>query len=797
MNRLAKYFSPATSAVLRRAQQYADNRSETLTTSHIVKALFEVDRTVAYDLLRSATKNKISLVKNSLQPKQDEIPTLIQISAKYAQNYNFALIEPEHLLLAIFDETNFVGHKLLIANGVKIKVNSQKLAEWLFGVSLLQSANSDHGPLNQTVDTADKSTKTESAENIIHSATTDLTKLAKEGKLTTVVGREVEIRNIVRTLIRHKKNNPLLIGDPGVGKTAIVHGLAQMMVDNKVPGKLANMRILELSVASLVAGTVYRGQFEDKVRKLIDAVKKEGNTLLFIDEIHTMSGAGSTEGALDLANILKPVLAQGDLSIIGATTHDEYTKHFADDRALARRFQTHFVKEPDRKVTINMVKSVIPFLERHHTVNISRPLITLAVDLADRFLPDRPFPDKAIDILDEACAETHINLPPNTAVTKLKARLRKTLDKKYKLIDAGKLNEAVQLREQEQKLMEQLLSEKDKEIKRGERTEVTTDTLINVVSRLSNVPINIISTTYSVDLTKLKKVLNNKVIGQKGAIEQVVKSLGRAQAGFKKKDQPIASYIFIGPTGVGKTHLAKTMAEHIFGSKEAIIKIDMSELSERHTISQLVGSPKGYVGHDDTGTLVDQVKRNPHAVILFDEVEKAHPDIFNILLQILEDGSLTDTKGRKAYFRHNIIVLTSNIGTDEWQKAGLGFSPTDDSAETKTKTRLKEHFRPELLSRLTTVINFQPFTKADIKRLIKKRLHDTKLAMKNNQLKLAIDDSVISWLSGRYDQNKGARSVDELIKNRIEDLLVDHILNTKNKPAQINIVEDKIKISSL
>lgn len=785
-SRLSQLLSQSATVVLTKAQQIADRRHETLQSAHIAVALFGVDRTVAYDLLHQFCKQTVT-IRGSVLPKETkEFPFIIEESARVARSYGFSHVEPEHLLFVILKHRKLKGFEVFTRHGLQTAAIIEKLTEWLYGVSILASVANQPQPSGSrpTAQTTERS-----PVSVIESTTTDLTQKARRSSLDTVVRREAEIEDIIRTLLRRKKNNPILIGDPGVGKTAIIHGLVQRIASFNVPAPLINITVLELSIQALIAGTMYRGQFEERFRNLLAELESRGKTILFIDEIHTITGTGSTEGSLDLANLLKPLLASGEITVIGATTHDEYIRYFASDRALERRFQPIIITEPDTEAAVPMVKAAAKHIARHHHVTIPTPAVRQAIMLSQRYLPDRFLPDKALDVLDEASSTLQQRDGSSSTVGSISKKLSAVLEQKYTLVESGKLDQAVRLRHKEQQLQSALTAARNS---RGTpASTLTTNDLTETISRMTHIPHAYISTETTIQPDAIARSLTRHLVGQRPAIKTVVEALTRAQLGLRAEHQPLASFVFVGPTGVGKTETARLVAREVFGTSKALIKVDMSEFAERHSISQLIGSPKGYVGYDDAGTLVDRIRRQPFSVVLFDEIEKAHPDIFNLLLQVLEDGTLTDTHQRIARFEHSIIILTSNLGTELLNDKGMGFISTVPSADATIDREVTDFFRPELLGRLTDIIQFKPFSKAEQIALIKRRLRITTDRLRKRSITLSIDPAIIEALRVYYDPSKGARSVDDAVTQHVENTIVNHIAAGGNNSIELYLTPKK------
>ncbi len=620
----------------------------------------------------------------------------------------------------------------------------------------------------------------------------DLTAEAKKGKIDPVIGREKEIERVIQILCRRTKNNPCLIGEPGVGKTAVVEGLAQMISDGNVPEILENKRLFTLDLTGMVAGTKYRGDFEDRIKSVIDEVIKSGNIILFIDEVHTIIGAGSAEGSTDAANILKPSLARGDLQLIGATTISEYRKNIEKDSALERRFQPVNVSEPSEEDAVLILKGLKDKYEAHHKVKITDEAINAAVKLSARYISDRFLPDKAIDLIDEAASRVRLSAcaaPPE--LKELEEKIANAEAEKNEAINAQEFEKAASLRDTEKKLKEEYSSTKEKWHDKNSHVsgEVGEEDIAEIVSSWTGVPVSQLTEEESARLLNLESELHNRIVGQDEAVTAVAKAIRRGRVGLKDPKRPIGSFIFLGPTGVGKTELCKALAQAMFGSESMMIRLDMSEYMEKHTVSRLVGSPPGYVGFEEGGQLTEKVRRNPYSVILFDEIEKAHPDVFNILLQILEDGILTDSQGRKVDFKNTVIIMTSNVGarliTDK--KVAFGFG--ESSAETENKDvkelvlkELKATFKPEFLNRVDDIIVFSKLQKEQIAQIAEKMLGNLSDRLKNLNITLTFDDSVKYALAEKgFDPIYGARPLRREIQNRIEDALSEKILDSSVK----------------
>lgn len=633
----------------------------------------------------------------------------------------------------------------------------------------------------------------------------DITKAAEEGKIDPIVGRAKEIKRVAQILSRRKKNNPVLIGDPGVGKTAVIEGLALLIKTGKAPRILHNKRILSLDLAGVVAGTKYRGQFEERIKAILEELTNNRNVIVFMDELHTLIGAGGASGSLDAANIFKPALARGEIQVIGATTLDEFREHIEKDGALTRRFQQVLVDPPTLEETLTILRNIKSTYEDYHKVKYTDEAIEECVKLSDRYITDRQMPDKAIDVLDEAGSSSQVNVEPPQEIKDLEEKIESIKIEKLRVVKTQKYEEAAKLRDQEQKTVEQL--EKAKEIWATEldkkRTVVDVNTIAEVVSMITGIPVSKISAKENKRLLNMEKDLNGKVIGQDPAVEKIAKALKRNRVGIKDPKKPIGSFIFLGPTGVGKTYLAKLLAEYVFGNEDALIRIDMSEYMEKFTITRLVGSPPGYVGHEEGGQLTEKVRRRPYSVVLFDEIEKAHPDVFNIMLQLLDEGHITDGLGRKINFKNTLIIMTSNVGVKDLEQfgKGVGFSTKAHVAMESEKSKmliekaLKKTFRPEFLNRLDDIIIFQSLNEEDIAKIIKMEVKKLEGRIGEIGYKLKLTKSAIDYLAEvGYDKAYGARPLNRAIQKYVEDPICEEILAGNVKEGDtLTIKYDKTK----
>ena len=666
--------------------------------------------------------------------------------------------------------------------------------------------------MNDTVDDDDKALgrkkpSSDSRTPVLDNFSRDLNKLAEQGKLDPVIGREKEIVRIAQILSRRKKNNPIILGEPGSGKTAIVEGLAILIVTGNCPKNLLDKRIVNLDLTAVVAGTKYRGQFEERLKVILEELSQNPNIIIFIDEIHTLIGSGNSSGSLDGSNIFKPALARGEIQCIGATTLDEYRKSFEKDGALERRFQKVIVDPSSVEETIQILTNIRDRYEAFHKVSYSDEIIQLCVKLADRYITDREFPDKAFDILDEVGARSQTEQKVPEVIEELKAKAAEIRVQKMEVVKKQNYEEAAALRDKERKILAKFEAEKKKfeEESATTRIPISVEQVYDVVSNMTKIPVSKMSIDDTNALISMDKVLMGKVIGQDEAVSKIVKSIRRNRIGIKDPNRPIGSFIFLGSTGVGKTHLAKQIAKELFGSEGALIRVDMSEYQERHTVSRLVGAPPGYVGYEEGGQLTEQVKNKPYAVILFDEVEKAHKDIFSILLQILDDGHATDSLGRKINFKNTLIIMTTNLGVKKLQDfgSGIGFSSNKYSNEEAKKQilmkEMKNFFSPEFINRIDDTIVFETLTKENIEKIVGLELEKLSKRLGEMKYKVVMDKSVIEYIAKvGFDQVYGARPVKRAIQDKIEDFLSELILIGKLKETRkytIKVVDEEVKIS--
>ena len=751
---------------------------------------------ITYADIEEELKRSIGVgVPTELQP-DDFTPrskNILETSVAFARQMGQQLVGTEHVLLAIAREGSCSATLLLSRAGVSMQDIVNDVSKALMG-----------GTANAGTDNKDGGKENES---MLSQFGRDLTKLAKDGKIDPVIGRQKEIERVIQILSRRTKNNPCLIGEPGVGKTAIAEGLALKIVSGEVPELLKDKKIYSLDLTGMVAGTKYRGDFEERIKKVIDEVKNAKDVILFIDEVHTLIGAGSAEGAADAANILKPSLARGELQIIGATTIEEYRKHIEKDAALERRFQPVMVDEPSQEEAIEILKGIKDKYEAHHKVKITDEAIESAVKLSTRYIGDRYLPDKAIDLIDEAASR--VRLRSYTAPSDLKE-----LEDKKKSVEAEKLSavnaqefeRAAALRDEERKLDKEIKDKKENwhDMAGKSHDEVTPADIADIVSSWTGVPVTQLSTEESDRLLHMEDELHRRIVGQDEAVEAVSRAIRRGRVGLKDPKKPIGSFIFLGPTGVGKTELCKALAAAMFGDENAMIRLDMSEYMEKHTVSRLIGSPPGYVGYDEGGQLTEKVRRKPYSVVLFDEIEKAHPDVFNMLLQILDDGVLTDGQGRRVDFKNCIIIMTSNVGAkliSQKQKA-FGFAAGAKELEQNEKEikdavmgELRNTFRPEFLNRVDDIIVFQRLTKDNIKEIASRLLAVLQKRVEDMGIEVAFSDEAVSKIADAgFDDVYGARPLKRAIQSRIEDALSEEMLKGSVKKGGkyiCNVKDDK------
>lgn len=711
---------------------------------------------------------------------------VIELSMDEARKLGHSYVGTEHILLGLIREGEGVAARVLNNLGVSLNKARQQVLQLLGTSEASAGAQGGRGGASASTPTLD-------------SLARDLTAIARDNGLDPVIGRSKEIERVIEVLSRRTKNNPVLIGEPGVGKTAIAEGLAQQIVNNEVPEILRDKRVMTLDMGTVVAGTKYRGEFEDRLKKVMDEIRQAGNVILFIDELHTLIGAGGAEGAIDASNILKPALARGELQCIGATTLDEYRKYIEKDAALERRFQPITVDEPTIEETVLILKGLRDRYEAHHRVTITDEAIEAAAKLSDRYISDRFLPDKAIDLIDEAASKVRLRsytAPPN--LKELEQKLEEVRKEKDAAVQSQEFETAASLRDTEQRLREELEQTKKqwKEKQGQENSEVTPEDIAQVVANWTGIPVKKLEQKESERLLNMEEILHQRVIGQEEAVKAISQAIRRARAGLKDPKRPIGSFIFLGPTGVGKTELARAVAETLFGDEDAIIRIDMSEYMEKHTTSRLVGSPPGYVGHDEGGQLTEKVRQKPYSVILLDEIEKAHPDVFNILLQVLDDGRLTDAKGRTVDFRNTVVIMTSNVGAQELKRnKHVGFTVQDEGQDykemkDKVMSELKRTFRPEFLNRIDEIIVFHALEKEHLRKIVSLMSKQLKKRLSEQGIEFELSDAAETKIAEiGYDPEYGARPLRRAIQRQIEDRLSEELLKGNIQKGQKVLID--------
>jgi ATP-dependent Clp protease ATP-binding subunit ClpC len=809
-----KKFSQNARKILISSQKIAESMGSAIGSEHLLLALAVTPNTLASGVLKEhmISMDQIRLVISLHASKNratsgitNEAKDVLELAAIEAKNFGHNQIDSEHLLLAMVTKKTSKASEIISRIGIdpeEIRVQIENFFQDL--KDLEESANIPkmQGPLppdsygaqfpNDQPMEPMQPPFMQPPKPVDH-FTNNLTAAAKEGKIDPVIGRDREIQRVIQILCRRLKNNPVLIGEPGVGKTAIVEGLAQRITEGRVPSKLAGKKLIMLDLALLVAGTMYRGQFEERLKKVLDELVKKGDAILFIDELHTIVGAGSAEGALDMSNIIKPSLTKGQLRLIGATTADEYRKFIEKDPALERRLQKVTVDEPSPKETLAILKGIKSKYEAHHGVKITEEAMYAAVELSSRYISDRFLPDKAIDLIDEAAAAWQIKYDNKdlTKTASLEKQLSEVKTQKEKEVQNENFEKAANLRNLEIRLKEEIESLGAKQKPLATKNEITREDIARVLALWTNVPVESLKTDEKEKYLNLEKSLKKSIIGQDQAIGQIASAIKRSKTGIADPNRPIGSFIFLGPTGVGKTELARVLALELFGSREAITKIDMSEFMERHNVSRLIGAPPGYVGFEEAGRLTEKIRQKPYSIVLFDEIEKAHPEVFNILLQILEDGELTDAKGKKVNFKNTIVIMTSNIGLNRLNRqAQIGFAAAGPKQKTASREyeslkneilkELKEDFRPELLNRIDKIIVFNPLDKKEIKDIARLELEKLAARILKEGIELKLSDELVGFVARRgFDPNFGARPLRRVISDLIEDPLSEEILAGK------------------
>ena len=763
-------------------------------TEHILLGLIHEGEGVAAKALESlnislqAVRDQVQeIIGKGQTPPAGHIPftprakKVLELSLREALQLGHNYIGTEHILLGLIREGEGVAAQVLQKLGADLNRVRQQVIQLLSGYS----GEGGQGGKEAAGVGAGSSQGSREGSTVLDQFGRNLTQAAGDGELDPVIGRHREIERVMQVLSRRTKNNPVLIGEPGVGKTAIVEGLAQKIISGDVPETLRDRHLYTLDLGALVAGSRYRGDFEERLKKVLKEITTRGDIILFIDEIHTLVGAGAAEGAIDAASILKPMLARGELQTVGATTLDEYRKHLEKDAALERRFQPVKVEEPSLEHTIEILKGLRDRYEAHHRVTITDDALTAAGEMADRYISDRFLPDKAIDLIDEAGSRLRIkSMTTPTDVKDLEGEIDRARQAKEDAIDAQDFEKAAKLRDEEKKLIERKESRESAWRTEGMDTVLTVDeeTIAEVLSTWTGIPVFKLTQEETEKLLKMEDELHKRVIGQEQSITAVSKAIRRTRAGLSDPKRPSGSFIFLGPSGVGKTELAKTLAEYLFGDEDALIHLDMSEYMEKHTVSRLIGSPPGYVGYDEGGQLTEAVRRKPFSVVLFDEVEKAHPDVFNTLLQILEDGRLTDSQGRTVDFKNTILIMTSNLGTKNLTAPSVGFASQDDDTmyakmQRQVDDELKKHFRPEFLNRIDEVIVFHPLSKEEVKTIVDLMIKRVKTQLQVKGMDLELTDALKGWLAEKgYDPQMGARPLRRTIQRELEDKLSERML---------------------
>lgn len=826
-------FTPNAKIVLEEAQKIARTDNRPITTEYILLALIQVPGTLSHDILReySITYDQIRLVLSLRRQKtvskflhgstisenaKEVVKQAFRISVKF-RHFN---IDTEHLLISVLSNKSFGSYQCV----EQVGINPEQIKNQIISIfndlaemnemvtnqkfppipqpPLQEHFNEQEGGLFDIPEPVNsiRTSQPPQKKKALEFFGIDMIKKAKQKMFDPVIGRSDEVSRAVQILLRRAKNNPIFVGDPGVGKTAIVEGIAQKIAQSQVPESLINKRIIQLDLSLLVAGTMYRGQFEDRLKKIIHEAAEDKDVILFIDEIHMIVGAGSAEGSMDAANILKPALSRGEIRLIGATTFEEYRKYIEKDQALERRLQPIQVGEPTVEQTIKILRGVKAGYEKHHNLEISDDALKAAAQMSSKYIRDRFLPDKAIDLIDEACAslvasQTKTDL--DYEVRKSEEKLQNIIKTKEQFIAKEKFEEAAKVRDQETKLRAKVAKLMDQLRLSSVKSRVEKLDIASLVCKITKIPVDELNIEDSKRYLQIENVLSEHIVGQKEAISEIAKALRRNRAGISSNERPIGSFVFMGPSGVGKTELAKVLAKHVFMRENALIKIDLSEFVEKHTLARLTGAPPGYVGYEDAGRLTEAVRKNPYSVILFDEIEKAHPEVFNILLQILDEGRLTDAKGREVDFKNTIVIMTSNIGIDQYDKiAKIGFSlgepqRVNENIKEFVSEKLSDIFKPELLNRIDKIIVFDPLKKPDLEKIARLQLNILAAKMAAKGLTLEYGDSAVKALSEiNYDEQYGARPLKRTIESEIEDKISAAILTANDKKKKFVIEYD-------
>jgi ATP-dependent Clp protease ATP-binding subunit ClpC len=819
-------FSDKTKKILINCQNIAKDLNSSINTNHLLFSLAMMPNTLASDILKQyLTNNKKIHNILSIQTHKEkdtkknitqELESILKIAADNIVQNNQQKINPEDLLWGIVNFKKCAAYKTLSMLNIKVQEIRNLLDNYYkdknrstHNISIQELYLNQPFPMindffNQDTNnkqfiyenpwTKQALQKNKKPKTYLEEFGVNLTTLAKEKKLEKVIGRQIESKRLIQILCRKTKNNPVLVGDPGVGKTAIIEFLAQKIASGNVPYKLLDKEIIRLDLALLVAGTMYRGQFETRIKKVIDEIKNNPKIILFIDEIHTIIGAGSAEGSMDASNILKPVITRGEVKLIGATTFEEYRKHIEKDPALERRLQKIKIDEPTIDQTIQIIDGLKNNLEKFHQVKITNHAVEAAAKLSSRYINDRFLPDKAIDVLDEAAASTHLSKSnyKNEKINYQNKMLRNIIQQKEKAIEQQNFPKAAYLRSKELKIKQNLIVLKQKEKIFHRNHTISEIEIAKVISSWTNIPINNLIKEDLSEIKKIKQKILSEVIGQNLAVSSISDAIKKTKTKLVDPNRPLGSFIFLGPTGVGKTHLARTLAKIIFGSEKKLIKIDMSEFMEKHNSSRLVGAPPGYIGYDDAGKLTEMVRNNPYSVILLDEIEKAHPDVHNLLLQIMEDGYLTDSKGRNINFKNTIIIMTSNIGAHQLNKQSLGFSKNKQkinylNIKEKINEEIKNTFKPEFINRIDNIVIFKPLSQKSILKITELELNKLSDRLKDTNIKLIYGQSIIKYIAKKsYSQDYGAREIRRVIDKYITKKIAEHIL-TYNGLKQISL----------
>ena len=794
---MSELFTERAKKVLENAQAEARFfKQDSVATEHLLLALIKEQKGIASKVLKQLNIDEVLVFDeveqitqygNKKSRKEDLLPysprtkQILSYASMEAKRVNAPSIGTEHMLLALIRDEEVLGSRVL----TNLDVNLNKVRNLIYKKIGLVDPSNKQGQRKQAVNQNNNKSQEEGTPTL-DSLARDLTQSAREKRLDPLLGREKEVQRLIQVLSRRTKNNPVLVGEPGVGKTAIAEGLAQRIVDGLVPKEMLSKRLMMLDMGAVVAGTKYRGEFEDRMKKVVDEIYRDGNVILFIDELHTLIGAGGAEGAIDASNILKPALARGELQTIGATTLDEYQKYIEKDSALERRFAKIQVDEPTPKEAEDILLGLRGRYEEYHKVKITDEAVHAAVNLATRYISDRQLPDKAIDLIDESAARARLELAnkPSQIVVQ-QNKLEELLEEKEAAILAQNFELAADLRKKEQRLMTRLENLKLKEAEKEGvyQTEVTEEAIVSVVAQWTGIPLKQLEKKETERLLELEKVLHERVVGQDEAVKAISKAIRRSRSGLSDPNRPIGSFMFLGPTGVGKTELAKTLASTMFGSEDALIRVDMSEFMEKHSTSRLVGSPPGYVGYDEGGQLTERIRQKPYSVILLDEVEKAHPDVFNILLQVLDDGHLTDSKGRKVNFKNTILIMTSNIGATALRdEKTVGFAAKDasknhEAMKSRVLEELKKRFRPEFLNRVDEMLVFHSLTKEELHEIVKIMSQSIIERLKLQKIDLKLTPAAIEVVSkAGFDPEYGARPIRRALQKEVEDKLSDMLL---------------------